>query len=67
MQHGERIWYNTPDKAILLGVRYERLYRLLGQLVFGSSGFLDSELVSVSVANSCDALSISVRNSIGMR
>jgi hypothetical protein len=38
----------TPDTTILLGVRHERLYRLLGQLVIGSSGYLDSESVSVS-------------------
>jgi hypothetical protein len=38
----------TPDTTILLGVRYERLYRLLGWHVVGSSGFLDSESMSVS-------------------
>jgi hypothetical protein len=35
----------TPDTTVLLGVRHERLYRLLGQPVIGSSGFLDSEFV----------------------
>jgi hypothetical protein len=38
----------TLDTTILLGVRYERLYRLLGQPVVGSNGFLDSESMSVS-------------------
>jgi hypothetical protein len=32
----------TPDTTVVLGVKYERLYRLLGQPVVGSSGFLDS-------------------------
>jgi hypothetical protein len=35
----------TPDTTMLLGVRYERLYRLLGRPMVGSSGFLDSESV----------------------
>jgi hypothetical protein len=38
----------TPDTAVLLGDRHERLYRLLGQPVVGSNGFLDSESVSKS-------------------
>jgi hypothetical protein len=38
----------TPTTTVLLGVRHERLYRSLGQPVVGSSGFLDSESVSVS-------------------
>jgi hypothetical protein len=38
----------TPDIVVLLGVQYERLYGLLGQPVVGSSGFLDSESMSVS-------------------
>jgi hypothetical protein len=38
----------TSDTVVLLGVQYEKLYRLLGQPVVGSSGFLDSESVSVS-------------------
>jgi hypothetical protein len=38
----------TPDTTVLLGVKHERLYRLLGQPVIGSSGYLDSESVSVS-------------------
>ena len=32
----------------MLGVRYERLYRLLGRPVVGLSGFMDSEYVSES-------------------
>jgi hypothetical protein len=44
----------TPDTTILLGVQHERLYRLLGQLVVGSSGFLDSESVSVSESEQVD-------------
>jgi hypothetical protein len=32
----------TPDTTILLGVKHERLYKLLGQAVVGSTGFLDS-------------------------
>jgi hypothetical protein len=35
----------TPDTAVMLGVGYERLYRLLGRPVLGSSGFLDSDFV----------------------
>jgi hypothetical protein len=37
---------DTPDTTILLGV-IMRLYRLLGQPVVGSSGFLDSESMSM--------------------
>jgi hypothetical protein len=38
----------TPDTTVLLGVRYERMYRLLGQPVLGSSVFMDSDSVSRS-------------------
>jgi hypothetical protein len=38
----------TPDTAILFGVKHEKLYRLLGQPVIGSRGYLDSKSVSVS-------------------
>jgi hypothetical protein len=38
----------TPDTTMMLGVGYERLYRLLGQPVLGSRGFLDSDSVSES-------------------
>ena len=38
----------SPDTTVLLGVRHERLYRLLGQPMVGSSGFLDSDSVLVS-------------------
>jgi hypothetical protein len=33
---------------MMLGVRYESLYRLLGRPVLGSSGFMDSDSVSES-------------------
>jgi hypothetical protein len=36
------------DTAVMLGVKYEGLYRLLGRPVLGSSGFLDSDSVSKS-------------------
>jgi hypothetical protein len=32
----------TLDTVVMLGVGYERLYRLLGRPVLGSIGFLDS-------------------------
>jgi hypothetical protein len=38
----------TADTAVMLGVKYEGLYRLLGRPVLGSSGFLDSDSVSES-------------------
>jgi hypothetical protein len=38
----------TLDTTMLLGVRYETMYRLLGRPVLGSSGFLDSDSVSKS-------------------
>jgi hypothetical protein len=38
----------TANIAEMLGVRYEGLYRLLGQPVLASSGFLDSDSVSES-------------------
>jgi hypothetical protein len=38
----------TPDTTVLLGVRYEKLYRLLGRPVLGSSGFLDLDSMSKS-------------------
>jgi hypothetical protein len=38
----------TPDTTMMLGVGYERLYRLLGRPVLGSSGFVDSDYVSKS-------------------
>jgi hypothetical protein len=34
------------DTTMMLGVEYERLYRLLGRPVLGSSGFLDLNSVS---------------------
>jgi hypothetical protein len=36
----------TADTVVMLGVKYEGLYRLLGRPVLGSSGFLDSDSVS---------------------
>jgi hypothetical protein len=38
----------TADTTVMLGVKYEGLYRLLGRPVLGSSGFLDSNSVSES-------------------
>jgi hypothetical protein len=38
----------TVDTTMILGVKYEGLYMLLGRLVLGSSGFLDSYSVSES-------------------
>jgi hypothetical protein len=38
----------TVDTTMILGVKYEGLYRLLGRLVLGSSGFMDSYFVSES-------------------
>jgi hypothetical protein len=38
----------TPDTTMMLGVGYERLYKLLGRPILGSSGFLDSNSVSES-------------------
>jgi hypothetical protein len=38
----------TVDTTMMVGVKYEGLYRLLGRLVLGSSGFLDSDSVSES-------------------
>jgi hypothetical protein len=32
----------NPDTTMVLGVRNEKLYRLLGWNIIGSSGFLDS-------------------------
>jgi hypothetical protein len=37
---------------MVLGVKKERLYRLLGRAIIGSSGFLDSTLDSMSDSNS---------------
>jgi hypothetical protein len=39
---------DSLDTTMFLGVMYERLYRLLGQPVVGSSGYLDSESMLVS-------------------
>jgi hypothetical protein len=38
----------TADTTVMLGVKYEGLYRLLGRPVLGSNGFLDSDSVSES-------------------
>jgi hypothetical protein len=38
----------TADTTVMLGVKYEGLYRLFGRPVLGSSGFLDSDFVSES-------------------
>ena len=38
----------TADTEVMLGVKYEGLYRLLGRPVLGSNGFLDSDSVSES-------------------
>ena len=38
----------TADTIVMLGVKYEGLYRLLGRPMLGSSGFLDSDSVSES-------------------
>jgi hypothetical protein len=35
----------TVDTTVMLGVKYEGLYRFLGRLVLGSSGFRDSDSV----------------------
>jgi hypothetical protein len=66
-QHGQVLIYPeraTQDTTIVHGVRYERLYRLLGKPVIGSSGFLDSESVSVSETDNCEASSSTVRRRI---
>jgi hypothetical protein len=49
------------DTKLVLGFKYERLYRLLGYHVCGSSGFLDSESMLVSVADNCEASSSTIR------
>jgi len=51
----------TLETTVVFGVKYERLYRLLGQFVVGSSGFLDSKLVSVSEIGSCEASSSTLK------
>jgi hypothetical protein len=38
----------TADTTIMLGVKYEGLYKFLGRPVLGSSGFMDSDSVSES-------------------
>jgi hypothetical protein len=38
----------TVDTTVMLGVKYEGLYGLLGRPMLGSSGFLDSDSVSES-------------------
>jgi hypothetical protein len=38
----------TANTTMMPGVKYEGLYRLLGLLVLGSNGFLDSDSISVS-------------------
>jgi len=42
----------TQDMTMVLGSRKERLYRLLGIPIIGSSGYLDSVLDSISYSNS---------------
>jgi hypothetical protein len=62
--HGQLFIYPegaTPDTSTVLGVRYERLYRLLGQPVIVSNGFLDSESVFVSLTDGCEASSSTVK------
>jgi hypothetical protein len=44
----------TLDTIIFIFVQHERLYRLLRQPVVGSSGFLDSESMSVSKSEQVD-------------
>jgi len=39
---------STADTTIMFGVKYERMYRLLGRPMLGSSGFLDSYFMSKS-------------------
>jgi hypothetical protein len=39
---------DTPGTTMMLGVGYERLYRLLGRPMLGSNGFLDSDSMSES-------------------
>jgi hypothetical protein len=38
----------TADTAVMLGVKYESLYRLLNRPVLGSNGFLYSNSMSES-------------------
>jgi hypothetical protein len=38
----------TDDTTMMLGFKYEGLYRLFGRLVLGSIGFMDSDSVSES-------------------
>jgi hypothetical protein len=60
--HGQVLIYPegaTQGTTIVLGVRYERLYRLLGQTVIGFKGILDSG--SVSVTDGCETSSSTVR------
>jgi hypothetical protein len=38
----------TADTAVMLGVRYEGMYKLFGRPVLGSSGFLDLDSLSES-------------------
>jgi hypothetical protein len=38
----------TADRVVMLGVKYEGLYMLLGRPVLGSNGFLDSDSMSES-------------------
>jgi hypothetical protein len=47
----------TQDTTIVLGVRKERLYRLLGRPIIGSNGFLDSTSDSMSDSTLSEALS----------
>jgi hypothetical protein len=42
----------TQDATIVLGVRNERLYRLLGRPIIGSNGFMDSASASMSYLTS---------------
>jgi hypothetical protein len=38
----------TADTTVIIGVKYEGLYRLLGRPMLGSSGFMDSDSMSES-------------------
>jgi hypothetical protein len=56
-QDGQVLVYSkeaTQDIEVVLGVRKERLYRLLGRPIIGSNGFLDS--TSYSMSDSTDQL-----------
>jgi hypothetical protein len=38
----------TTNTTVMLGVKYDGLYKLLGRPMLGSSGFMDSDSVSKS-------------------